>query len=250
MKNQTTTPIPTIGIPIQNAKFTFWLRFDELRAIRLFRSRDSTRWITDSVHFEVSENGILAVATNGRVMAIMKLCFKDKMMLSDAKEMSFTIDYPLLEKVKRPKTGDVAVVIGEYQTLLTIGEDSILCQHKEKLSGVYPMWRAVVPRSPMKPQDLTFNLAYYDLFQKASKLIVGTRNEAVVIVRGHADAADYEYQPYSILMPQAPNFYGMLMPVRAEIPDRVPEFVLPLPEPNPVPASTCAPQPQPEPATV
>lgn len=133
-----------------------------LKALLLFAGKKDTRYWINSVHFEQSATGTVAVATNGHCLAIARL---DR---DAAEPSSFTVPREHLDNVvKSAKSAIDVVQVDAAQCTLVSTNGRITVP---LLDGKFPDWRRVV--TPQQTGEKSYyHPDYHALVDKAGQII-------------------------------------------------------------------------------
>jgi hypothetical protein len=198
---------------------------NELLAMRELQSKDQCRYILNAVHFEVTKDTILLVATDGRKIAVLKSSGVVTTFDSTESTIEFGCDYPLLQMLPVEKHGSIKVTLKESTVIFQSRGQSAVSENIEA-NRMYPKWRGVVPATPYVPGNLNINPEYLLQFHKAAKLL-NPRKPNYIKVRCHKVlTGEADTLPYSVFF-DYPGFYGAVMPVRNTASDNaVPDWLL------------------------
>jgi hypothetical protein len=206
---------------------------NELRAAIIFASNDDTRLVLNGVCIEVGPNRQpLLVACDGRRMVAIETTAEQAEPAESEHSLiletgfvkiiaSLSISYgaelfPLVNLEVNPGSAQLkaSLVVAKYVGLEV--EDGALIQ------GDYPDWRKVVPaktaiREPLK--DVAVNAEFVGDYAKAAKLL-GSEARPVQMNLIAKES------PIEVKLHGVPNFYGVIMPVKAdEVDDYQPTFL-------------------------
>ena len=133
-----------------------------LKALLLFAGKKDVRYYINSIHFERSATGTVAVATNGHCLAVARL---DR---DAAEPASFTVPREHLDNVVKSAKGGVDIVkVDATQCTLSSSNGRITVP---LLDGKFPDWRRVT--SPQQTGEKSYyHPNYHAMVEKAGQLI-------------------------------------------------------------------------------
>ena len=183
--------------------FSVQFDFRALKAAALCASSEETRYYLKGVFVELSDCGLLAVATDGHRLLVARPEYN----AAGPNEPRFGIIIPLeviarLKLVKHAFMGDLVCEAGAWR----LEYDGLSIGFKP-VDGTFPDWRRVVPKET-NGETSQFNAAYLVAFAKASKIMGGDTRPAVA----------YNGEGPALVTLQADiEAFGVLMPYRASI---------------------------------
>lgn len=171
----------------------------ELKAIALFASHDSSRYVLNGVCLEVSERGVILVATDGRRLGALKVSSTQDM--SGLQSGEYILPREFLKRAIQG-TGEISVTIEGKD--VTIGEKNFKCS-TALVEGNYPKWRDVTPnRKSVAVPQMCINAELLIPFCEAAKLL--TKNGSIRMSFGGDNS------PVVIRIPKRNDFLGVQMP--------------------------------------
>ncbi len=197
----------------------------ELRAAMLFASNDESRYVLNSLHFEVRPNTApVIVATDGRRLAAISS--EAEQAEGERVEFSFTVAVDFLKPLCGFAKSFSAVITIEYHpservVFLMSGNSLVVdCEKGAVIEATYPAWRQVIP-SGEKEQVPEFgvNAEMMADFSKVSKYL-GVETPMIKVNLFNATAA------MEVNIAGKPNFYAVIMPAKpSETENWQPEFI-------------------------
>ena len=169
-----------------------------LKALLLFAAKKDVRFYINSVHFECSANGTVAVATNGHVLAVAKLDSDSTM-----PAISFTVPREHLDNVvKNASKGSVDIIqVDATQCTLNSSNGRITVP---LLDGKFPDWRRVTT-PPQTGERAYFHPDYSALVDKAGQLVSPVK--AGYLIQQNGNSVGY--------CKISDEFHAYVMPVRS-----------------------------------
>lgn len=185
------------------------------------------------------KTGILLVATNGHEMAIVHdangetngdwICRVSKLLSAACRRKGRKPDEGAMFL---HYVGDVAYVTSRGLNrddgiwgdidVAEIGQHHLAIEHSPHIDGSFPDWRRVVPTVEPENCAPAFNAQYLANFYDVAQM----RNQKAIRILAHSETG-----PVVVLVEGLPEFYGILMPMRAEglsrarpVPDWMPEL--------------------------
>ena len=188
---------------------TLQIERNELLAMQLLASTDSSRYILNGVHFEIENDGVILAATNGIMLGALKV---GKVIDGALKE--FTANVSCVKLLKSHSAKPI-VLIEVYETEVSFGLNGIRIVGK-RIEGSFPNWRGAVPTTPFCHGQYSFNAGLVQKIFRVSNLLAPDKGGQVNL-HPHADKDGKfsDVAPYSVLFPSCDRFYGVLMPMRA-----------------------------------
>lgn len=209
---ETKTPI------VRNAQFT--ISRNIIAAINGFQSKDGTRHALMGTHFECRPNSVTLIATDGRRMAIYHYSTTVNMpsMPADCALVRFTADTTDALKLFRNPKKQWTVDLSDDDKEVRFAEDGAAGSESAVMAANllakdfnFPFWRNVVPTTPRAPADcFHFNSDLMKEFTIAAKLL--GRDPGIQLMSHEPNGNDA--QPYSVWIDN-PEFFGLIMPMRA-----------------------------------
>ncbi len=200
---------------------TLQIERNELLAMQLLASTDSSRYILNGVHFEIDGEIATLVATNG-----VMLCALRTGTAQDGQLKEFTVNVSCARLLKPTKTHGNKVQIEVFEKEVSFKLNGIKIVG-ERIEGNFPAWKGVVPTTPFCHGQYSFNAGLVQTLFKVSHLLSPGKGSQVNL-HPHADKDGIfsAVSPYSVLFPSCDRFYGVLMPMRASE-QAVPSWALP-----------------------
>lgn len=225
------------------------INYKKIQCAALFASRDSTRYILNSVCVErVSGNEVRYVGCDGRRLAVIL----DVATAADGNEVPefepFLIPVTLIKTARGLARKKLLSLIYDTTTRrVEVADAAGYMGYSYKApEGNYPRWQAVLPTdAPTQGKAVGLSGRLLEDFSTAARMLTPEKDTLVITPYGSADE-EYPNQPrlFMIGMSQYRGFCGIIMPVRMD--DfrhaTVPEWV------RPAATKTEAPQPTPAPA--
>jgi DNA polymerase III sliding clamp (beta) subunit (PCNA family) len=176
---------------------------------------DDHRHALYGIHFELTKDALLLVTTDGRRLGVLKS--KADFGGANIEPVSFTAHRDMLDLVAQKrmanKQGFLFFTIERDDSDATVKrpvfisvQTHALTIRRSEIEHQFPAWRQAVPRE-FGQGILAFNAFLFDGFHRVARTLGGGTN---VQVRGGGTGA------YQILIPTAPDFFGVLMPLRIE----------------------------------
>ena len=227
---------PAIQIPARQAAIAtpaFAIRLNAFLRVRPFVSTEELRYYLNGVRIEANpDGGAVCVATDGHRMGVCRDA--DGLVLSPVTVRIFReiaawkpeyklFGSPWLVGMMTSETnGFIAIVHpqqdenGEDTAAHAIArvEDCALRVGRAFVDGRYPEWRKVIPTNATSGQARTLNADYVKSF--ATK-----KNTTATIVGANPEA------PQLVCIDGDPDFFGVLMPVRAARGPAIPSWLTP-----------------------
>ena len=211
-----------------DALYSFHLPRGLLRAIALFQSKDRPTLACASI--EIRANGmrheIQITATDGRRLAThqMEIC---NTTLWGELPPAEQITADLSGCLKLPKvSGDFGdeIIVEVFAKHIEFAAESMR-YHTRRLeqgdgSVQFPDWRQVIPaRQPESVTQIAVNFELLADFGKAAKWLTQAETP-IVALRTFG-----EEMPIAVIFPSHREFFGIIMPVKFENPETVPEWL-------------------------
>jgi hypothetical protein len=202
----------------KDIKCSFYIQKNDLLAMRELQGYDETRTGIFGVNFEVNKEQVIMVATNGRLLGVLKPFIGGDLDVDDP--VSFTVNYPLVRSITGFGGGKEKERISI--SLLKDGMVEFLGNDKTKIrcpaiQGLFPKWRGLIPKEQSVPAKFDMSFHYLGQFYKAAKLFTGDKTPNLTM-RAHQSKIGEntcDTLPYSIWIQNYANFYGLLMPLRS-----------------------------------
>ncbi|MDO8421145.1 MAG: hypothetical protein Q7S99_03190 [Parvibaculum sp.] len=216
-------------------------------AAAIFRCHEETRYYLNGIYVEPHhESGVIMVATDGHRMAVIHdptgyanapfICKASPRFYAACARRGAKRD-----QLKRPGQvqfiGRTAYLTceGFDDDVSIIGVTHLEIEYAPEIDGTYPNWRRVMP---MIKDDATcaaprfgVNAAYVADFATALTIISGMKT-AIVTMTVDSDA-EFVGSPIAVTSNGVPEFFGVLMPARADLcPPRPAWLTLPAPQKN------------------
>lgn len=142
----------------------FTIKTNELKALLICAAKKDIRYYLNGVYFESSDNGLIAVATDGhRLLAI-------NLPNETVEGVKALIPRALIEAAIKTKAPIVEISIEGQQVTLTSAGQSTSGAISE---GVFPDYRRVIPATASGERTADFNYEYLVDFDKVAKLLCG-----------------------------------------------------------------------------
>lgn len=177
----------------------------ELKAMACFSSDDESRPGINSVLAVKDAKGSFLVATDGRLIGVLKL--EQPLEGPDALQLNIPTSI-----IKHFRANDDLIGFEMREKDFTAVHIARRIRYDfDLLKNPYPNWRIVFrkPDGPIKPVALHVNLILLEKFAKAGQ-ILGGRNE---VVESHI-MGTHEIDPYWIFLSAVKDFIGLVMPLR------------------------------------
>jgi DNA polymerase-3 subunit beta len=177
----------------------YTIKTNELKALLLCAAKNDVRYYLNGVHFESTNNGIIAASTDGHRLLCINL---PNELVESVKAL---IPRALIEaavKTKAP-TIDITIDAGNV-TLSSMGQNV----SGSLTEGVFPDYRRVIPEKVSGIQGNEFNNEYLVDFDKIGKLVNG--GKASVLQNDAGSAALVKYTDENVI--------GVIMPFKHELP--------------------------------
>lgn len=202
-------------------------------AASLFASTDESRFILNGIQIEVTPGKKpTIITTDGRRLCVIET------LAEQAEEFASEHTFILRSDFAKPLCSLSKAIGGklfpwiaisnksgsEEVTAEIVGGDCFLDVHKNALvEGVYPNWRQTIPKRSKKERtpitDLGINSEFVGDFAKAAKMLESKTAVVQMSLTGEGHAIEVKLAGVS-------NFYGLIMPCRAdESVDYQPEFL-------------------------
>lgn len=188
------------------------IKLAELMAVRLFASKDKSRYILNSVHIEAERSTAILVATNGVAMATVLSRLEDE---ETTEPFTATIASDALDAIAKRchQTATIEITTmmdmekGLKVALLKVGQGNDTVEVRcALLTSNYPDWRKVLPtEGPMPATRATLNPHLMERFVKAGKLLAKDR-AVTLVLRGEGGVMQVNIEG-------VPNFFGLWMPM-------------------------------------
>jgi hypothetical protein len=190
-------------------KLEFFIQYTEIKAMLNLVPSDDVRHALCGLNFEFSNGRLLLVATDGRRLGVLK---SNADLSGGSESLSVTVHRDQLamaaQKKMANKQGGLFFAIEKEDG--KPASISIQCGNfilkRGAVDAAFPTWRQVVPKT-FDQGDFAFNAWLFDGFHKVAQTLGGGTN---IRIRGGGFSA------YQIEIPSAPNFYGILMPIRVD----------------------------------
>lgn len=194
---------------------SFTIPIHEVEAMRTLAGTDETRYAICGVFFEITKDSVVLVATDGRKMGIMKSLASNIQLESE--KLEITAPCVMISRLPKTKDGEVIVSVNETKVHFEnkYGE---VCE--KLIEANYPNWRQVVPKGDFAPSRTTLSSRFVTDFEKCAKKLCPRC--ATVTLMPHGD----ELLPVSVFIGNHKDFYGIIMPARAEQ-NTIPEWIKP-----------------------
>lgn len=212
-----------------NPLYSFALPRSVLKALALFQSTDTSRYILNSTKFEISltpagDHRLQLIATNGRILGLYTTLIEiDKVLGELPAEAEFSIDLKGLGKLPAKASGQwgpryvtlaiydtyADLIAGEYvyQAKFVTGADGMKDDRGLPL-GRFPSWRGILPaESHGQIEHFAVHPDFVFQLVKVSSLL--SKSNSGLVLRGHK-GGDY----YSVQVVGCPEFFGVLMPIK------------------------------------
>jgi DNA polymerase III sliding clamp (beta) subunit (PCNA family) len=205
-----------------------------------FASEDWSRLVLCGLNFDVTNERVLIVATDGRALAVLKT---EGCAVYEGNPVKFnvTVDAEFLKVVAGAKPESVSVYCENCETdidtsehesgllftvesggetedhiispaLVTVARGEIKFQTKAR-DQQFPNWRKVIP-TDFTQADIIISLYYLDAFRRFHDQI--RCGQFMAVIRGGGTNYDNPQSAYRIHLPSLPNFFGVLMPMKWE----------------------------------
>ncbi len=187
----------------------YTVEYKYLKALALFASKDPCRYVLCGVAIEGRGTSAFIVGTDGWRIGIIstQLCEGDT-----GSEEVLIIPTDLIKRLPKPRLYNVTVECDG--DMITITSDDSKVSGKS-IKGTFPNWRGAVDETEFTtPKRVRFNPEVMSAYFNAAKII--NRGGGVVIECGKpkGETEKDSGTPFFIRIPLAPEFFGMMMPVR------------------------------------
>ena len=177
----------------------FTIKTNELKALLLCAAKNDIRYYLNGVHFESTNNGIIAASTDGHRLICINLPNEQ------AEGVKALIPRALIEAAVKTKSVYIEITIdGANVTLSSMGQNV----SGSLTEGVFPDYRRVIPNSVSGIQGNEFNNEYLVDFDKIGKLVNG----------GKASVLQNDVGMSALVHFDNPDVIGVIMPLRHEAP--------------------------------
>jgi hypothetical protein len=176
-------------------------------------SKDETRYVLCGVHFEVSENHVMLVATDGRRLGSF---MADASGIECPAPQAFTVDCNVIRQLK-PQANDLLRVEFVEDRIRFTGGSKVSLE-VDAIKGNYPNWKQVTPSSGYEASQIAINIDLLFGFRETTKLLFHGRGAELVLRTHGVDG------PISIFASGSYSFYGLLMPLRGKWEPQIPDF--------------------------
>lgn len=186
---------------------TLQLDRNAMIAMQMLASSDASRYILTGVHFEVLDESVVLVGTNGMMLGALntKACPQGTL-------KEFTADLTCVKLLKASKL-PVTVEVFESEVSFKLNGIKIVTN---RIEGDFPHWRTVVPKSKFCHGSYSFNPNLVSKLCRLSSLLAPNQGGSVSMIPHADDKNEFSpLSPYSVLIPSCESFYGVLMPMRA-----------------------------------
>jgi DNA polymerase-3 subunit beta len=174
------------------------IKTNELKALLLCAAKNDIRYYLNSIHFESTNNGIIAASTDGHRLLCINLPDQQ------AEGIKALIPRTLIEAAIKTKAPTIDVIIdGQQVTLSSAGQNV----SGSITDGVFPDFRRVIPQRVSGEAGSQFNNEYLTDFDKVGKLINGGK-ASVMQNDGSAALVKFDNE----------NVIGVIMPFKHELP--------------------------------
>lgn len=185
----------------------------EVTAMRLLISEDITRPDIHGIHFDVSPERILMIATDGRRLGILR-----ELKGEPTGTIRFSAACNSLDMFPRGKECNVDIEV--YETTVRFSYQRMTAE-EDLIAGIFPNWREAVPHDPVKPCDIHLNADYVQSFRQIAAAIYPDKIPSVHLLM-HASPLNQ----VSVLFGNSDQrFYGIVMPMRGTEPIVIPNWV-------------------------
>ena len=176
------------------------IKTNELKALLLCAAKNDVRYYLNGVHFESTNNGIIAASTDGHRLLCINLPDQQ------AEGVKALIPRALIEAAIKTKAPTIDIMIdGANVTLSSMGQNV----SGSITDGVFPDFRRVIPNSVSgEGGGAQFQTDYISDFDKIGKLING--GKASLMLNGPLNTALVKYTDENVI--------GVLMPFKHELP--------------------------------
>ena len=176
----------------------YTIKTNELKALLLCAAKNDVRYYLNGVHFESTNNGIIAASTDGHRLLCINLPNEQ------AEGVKALIPRALIEAAVKTKAPTIDITIeGQQVTLSSMGQNV----SGSLTEGVFPDFRRVIPESVSGIQGNDFNNTYLVDFDKIGALIEG--GKASVLQNGPGMSALVRFENE--------NAIGVIMPLRHDM---------------------------------
>ena len=202
----------------------------ELEAVLQFASTDDSRYILNGVKFESrKDDAPLLIATDGRSLAVLE--GQKAWQEHEVEEGSFVLETSFLKPIIAMSKAfgkklfpliNIELPTIDRIIVTLIGSNVFIESHdKGIIKGNYPAWRPIIPSKDIE-REAVHNLALHSLyisnFTKAAKILQPEQGGLRFNLVGPDKVIE-------VNMVGAPNFYGMLMPMKDDAAEFQPEFL-------------------------
>ena len=177
----------------------FTIETNELKALLLCAAKNDVRYYLNGIHFESTNNGIIAASTDGHRLLCVNLPTEH------AEGIKALIPRALIEAAVKTKAQVIDISIdGANVTLTSMGQNV----SGSLTEGVFPDFRRVIPEKVSGIQGNEFNNEYLVDFDKIGKLVNGGKASVLQNDVGMSALVHFDNQ----------NVIGVIMPLRHEAP--------------------------------
>ena len=213
-----------------DALYSFQLARGLLKALSLFQSED--RPALACAQFEIRANGmrheLTIVTTDGRRLASYQTEISQDTLWGELPaHEEILVDLEgcrKLPKVDGPTGDQITVEVYPKHVEFCAETMRYTARRLEQDDGSikFPAWRAVIPaREPESTTQVAVNFDLLADFGKAAKWI-GARETPLIALRSFGEDA-----PIAVMLPTHREFFGIIMPIKFENPETVPDWLRP-----------------------
>jgi DNA polymerase-3 subunit beta len=175
----------------------FTIKTNELKALLICAGKKDIRYYLNGVYFESSQNGLIAVATDGHRLLAINLPNEHH------EGVCALIPRALIEIAIKTKMPEINISIdGVNVTLSSAGQST----SGGLTEGKFPDYRRVIPERASGERIADFNNEYLVDFDKVAKLL--NSSDLARVVQNGLSAAMVHFSDY--------NAIGVVMPMRKE----------------------------------
>lgn len=208
--------------------YSFQLPRGLLKAMSLFQSTDETRLSLFCTCFEVVKAAsghcsVTLIATDGRRLASYATEILQETLFGEIPERDvLLLDLNGCAKLPKVAPADCVTVevFAKHADFIAEKLRYTATRIEAEHGAQYPAWREVVPGGdPVSVQQISISHELLADFGKAARLIVGEKGYALALrTFGHE-------RPITVQFPSHAQFFGIIMPVKVENPETLPDWV-------------------------
>lgn len=204
-------------------KITGHLDFNRVKGLAHVASTDESRYILMSVNIEIFNDRTLAVATDGKILAVGMIEGSDIEIdgasvskMADGAYQIITLPTDMIEKIPKSKSLKFPFEYDSETKLIDINCIDFKIAFKT-VDGVYPKWREVLPKmyNERTIHNVSINPALVEKLRSSLVPFKDSINESITL-----NFSDGGLSALMISAAAAPHWLGVLMPMRHEADDR------------------------------